>query len=188
MSNFSKHRLPRLGGGVCPRGGRCPEGVCPEEGKCPSTGLSTYRLTAYEQFWAPRLQSRKGLFTAHELNRIQHQLANCSSMNSRVEIHVLRTNRALAVLVSLQPIKSWRWRAWRPTNASSKCKIPPHGPDLTRPDGPQTLSPTDKVWSPSILSKGYLNAFYFQSHTLAFHSQLQHVIPLPCINLCNAPL
>jgi len=38
------------------------------------------------------------------------------------------------------------------------------------------------------LSKDYLNAFYFQSHTLALHSQLQHVIPLPCINLCNVPL
>jgi len=38
------------------------------------------------------------------------------------------------------------------------------------------------------LSKDYLNPFYFQSHTLAFHSQLQHVIPLRCINLCNAPL
>jgi len=30
----------------------------------------------------------------------------------------------------------------------------------------------------------YLNPLYFQSHTLAFHFQLQHVIPLPCIN-CN---
>ena len=36
--------------------------------------------------------------------------------------------------------------------------------------------------NPLILSKDYLNPFYFQSHTLAFHSQLQHVIPLPCIN------
>ena len=26
------------------------------------------------------------------------------------------------------------------------------------------------------------------SHTLPFHSQLQHVIPLPCISLCNASL
>jgi len=41
--------------------------------------------------------------------------------------------------------------------------------------------------NPSTLSKDYLNPFYFQSHTLAFHYQLQHVIPLPCINLCNAP-
>ena len=38
------------------------------------------------------------------------------------------------------------------------------------------------------LSKDYLNPFYFQSHTLAFHSQLQHAIPLRCITLCNAPL
>jgi len=38
------------------------------------------------------------------------------------------------------------------------------------------------------LSKDHLNPFYFQSHSLTFHSQLQHVIPLPCINLCNAPL
>jgi len=37
--------------------------------------------------------------------------------------------------------------------------------------------------NPLTLSKDYLNPFYFQSHTLAFHSQLQHVI-----NLCNAPL
>jgi len=29
------------------------------------------------------------------------------------------------------------------------------------------------------LTKDYLNPFYFQSHTLAFHFQLQHVIPLP---------
>ena len=42
--------------------------------------------------------------------------------------------------------------------------------------------------NPLTLSKDYLNPFYFQSHTLAFHSQLQHVIPLPCIDLCNAPL
>jgi len=33
-----------------------------------------------------------------------------------------------------------------------------------------------------------LNPFYFLSHTLAFHSQLLHVLPLPRINLCNAPL
>jgi len=42
--------------------------------------------------------------------------------------------------------------------------------------------------NPLTLSKDYLNPFYFQSHTLAFHSQLQHVIPFPCINLCNVPL
>jgi len=42
--------------------------------------------------------------------------------------------------------------------------------------------------NPLTLSKDYLNPFYFQSHTLTFHSQLQHLIPLPCINLCNAPL
>ena len=42
--------------------------------------------------------------------------------------------------------------------------------------------------NPLTLSKDYLNPFYFQSHTLTFHSQLQHVIPLPCINLCNTPL
>jgi len=43
--------------------------------------------------------------------------------------------------------------------------------------------------NPLTLSKDYLNPFYFQSHTLAFHhSQLQHVIPLSCISLCNAPL
>ena len=46
--------------------------------------------------------------------------------------------------------------------------------------------------NPLTLSKDYLNPFYFQSHTLitlAFHSQLQHVIPLTCINyLCNVPL
>ena len=42
--------------------------------------------------------------------------------------------------------------------------------------------------NPLTLSTDYSNPFYFQSHTLAFHSQLQHVIPLPCINLCNAPL
>jgi len=41
--------------------------------------------------------------------------------------------------------------------------------------------------NPLTLSKGYLNPSYVQSHTLAFHSHLQHVIPLPCINLCNAP-
>ena len=41
-------------------------------------------------------------------------------------------------------------------------------------------------WHVVTLSKDYLNPFYFQSHTVAFHSQLQHVIPLPCINLCNA--
>jgi len=40
--------------------------------------------------------------------------------------------------------------------------------------------------NPLTLSKDYLNPSYF--HTLVFHSQLQHVIPLPCINLCNAPL
>jgi len=40
----------------------------------------------------------------------------------------------------------------------------------------------------SYTTKTYLNPFYFQSHTLAFHFQLQHVIPHPCINLCNAPL
>ena len=33
-----------------------------------------------------------------------------------------------------------------------------------------------------------LNPFYFLSHTLAFHSQLLHVLPLPSVNLCNAPL
>ena len=33
---------------------------------------------------------------------------------------------------------------------------------------------------PVTLFKNYLNPFYF-------HSQLQQVIPLPCINLCNAP-
>jgi len=39
-----------------------------------------------------------------------------------------------------------------------------------------------------VMGEGEENPFYFQSHTLAFHSQLQHVILLPCINLCNAPL
>jgi len=42
--------------------------------------------------------------------------------------------------------------------------------------------------NPLTLSKDYLNPSYFQSHTLVFHSQLQHVIHLPCINSCNAPL
>jgi len=44
-------------------------------------------------------------------------------------------------------------------------------------------------WRPAARrTTAYGNTFYIQSHTLAFHSQLQHVIPLPCINLCNAPL
>jgi len=42
--------------------------------------------------------------------------------------------------------------------------------------------------NPLTLSKDYLNPFYFQCHTLAFHSQLLHVLPLPRINLCNALL
>jgi len=33
----------------------------------------------------------------------------------------------------------------------------------------------------STLSKDDLNPFYFLSHTLAFHSQLLHVLPLPRI-------
>jgi len=40
-----------------------------------------------------------------------------SGVNSRVGMHVLRSNRAPNDLVSLQPIKSRRWRAW-PTHAS----------------------------------------------------------------------
>ena len=40
-----------------------------------------------------------------------------SAVNSRVGMHVLRSNRAPNDLVSLQPIKSRRWRAW-PTHAS----------------------------------------------------------------------
>ena len=40
-----------------------------------------------------------------------------SSVNSSTGIHALRTYQALTVLVSVQPIKSWRWRAW-PMNAS----------------------------------------------------------------------
>jgi len=51
-----------------------------------------------------------------------------------------------------------------------------------------TLQTLYEALIPLTLSIDYLNPFYFQSHTLAFHSQLQHVIPLPCINLCNAPL
>jgi len=51
-----------------------------------------------------------------------------------------------------------------------------------------TLQTLYEALIPLTLSKDYLNPFYFQSHILAFHSQLQHVIPLPCINLCNAPL
>jgi len=45
-----------------------------------------------------------------------------------------------------------------------------------------------EVLNLSTLSKDDLNPFYFLSHTLAFHSQLLHVLPLPRINLCNAPL
>ena len=41
---------------------------------------------------------------------------------------------------------------------------------------------------PYVLSKDDLNPFYFLSHTLALHSQLLHVLPLPRVNLCNAPL
>ena len=45
-----------------------------------------------------------------------------------------------------------------------------------------------EVLNLSTLSKDDLNPFYFLSHTLAFHSQLLHVLPLPRINLCNTPL
>jgi len=45
-----------------------------------------------------------------------------------------------------------------------------------------------EVLNPLILLKDYLNPFYFQSYTLAFRFQLELVIPLACINLCNAPL
>ena len=41
------------------------------------------------------------LFTAHKLNWTEH-----SSVNGRIGIHVLRTNRALTALVSLQPIST----------------------------------------------------------------------------------
>ena len=55
----------------------------------------------------------QGLFIAYKLNRSELN----SSLNCRVGIHMFRTNWAPTVLVPLQPIKSWRWRA-RPMNAS----------------------------------------------------------------------
>ena len=51
---------------------------------------------------------QKGLVTAHELNLTllcQLQFAN-STVNIRIGVHVFRTNRTLAVLVSLQLINT----------------------------------------------------------------------------------
>ena len=49
------------------------------------------------------------------LQRLQHSRNN-NSENSRSGMLVSRTRRASSDLVLLQPIKSWRWRAW-PINA-----------------------------------------------------------------------
>ena len=48
---------------------------------------------------------RKGLFTAHELNWTEPQFAN-SSVNDCVGMHASTTNRALTVLVLLQPVNT----------------------------------------------------------------------------------
>jgi len=56
---------------------------------------------------------------AHERNGTpvrERDFAN-SSVYNRIGIYEPRTRWAPTVLVSLQPIKSWRWRAW-PMNAS----------------------------------------------------------------------
>ena len=46
-----------------------------------------------------------GLLIAHELNWSKPEFSNCP-VNGRVGIHVLRTNRALTVLVFFQPIST----------------------------------------------------------------------------------
>jgi len=66
----------------------------------------------------------------HLLNKRQRKVVhsrklkwklNSSSehVHSSGSVHSARTDWALTVLVSLQPIKSWRWREWWPMNASS---------------------------------------------------------------------
>ena len=44
--------------------------------------------------------------------------SSCEHVCSNGSVHSARTDWAPTVLVSLQPIKSWRWRVW-PTNLSS---------------------------------------------------------------------
>ena len=53
------------------------------------------------------------MFTAHETNSTEPKFAN-SSVNSRIGVHLLRINRALAVLVSLKPVDTIRYghRKW----------------------------------------------------------------------------
>jgi len=62
-------------------------------------------LPAIRQKWHP---------SAYEQNRTELEFANWSSehMFSNVSVHSAWTDWAPTVLVSLQPIKSWRWRAW----------------------------------------------------------------------------
>ena len=68
---------------------------------------------------------------------------------------------------------------------SSSASAPSHSPVQRLGTVCLTLC---EVLNLSTLSKDDLNPFYFLSHTLAFHSQLLHVLPLPHFNLCNAPL
>ena len=68
---------------------------------------------------------------------------------------------------------------------SSSASAPSHSPVRRLATVCLTLC---EVLNLSTLLKDDLNPFYFLSHTLAFHSQLLHVLPLPRVNLCNAPL
>jgi len=52
----------------------------------------------------------KGLFAARELNWTGVRELQCEQPHCWM--HVFRTRRAPTVLVSLQSIPSWRWRAW----------------------------------------------------------------------------
>jgi len=122
------------------------------------------KLTHHKLFGIPKLHrftadvsGCKASFTARELNWTplrEFQLAN-SGVGSRIGLHVLRTDRALTVLVSLRPINTkyvqpWCRRAW-PMNAScnwvdlfqsvqfSSCVVNTALVKLTSPGGTQLI-------------------------------------------------
>jgi len=62
------------------------------------------------------------------MNWTQLQFAN-SSVNGHNEVHLLRTHRALTVLVLLQPVDTkyskWRWRAWKMNGSCNSGQFSP---------------------------------------------------------------
>jgi len=79
-------------------------------GPCLVEIQSRYSSSAVESFVTPSRETRLHARIKRSALRLVHstwtELQFANSVNSRIEVHVLRTNRALTVLISLQPINT----------------------------------------------------------------------------------